>query len=55
MIGWGSQVYVIEDAARKFEYENPGVTVEIIDLRTIQPWDVETIEKVFNLNFIKSL
>ena len=36
-------MYVIENAVQLFEQNHPGVTVEIIDLRSILPWDVETI------------
>lgn len=30
------------------EKEMPGVSIEVIDLRTILPWDVETIEASVN-------
>lgn len=46
VVGWGSQLYVLENAINLFETMNPGVTCELIDLRTILPWDVETITKV---------
>ncbi|KAJ3192167.1 hypothetical protein HK101_006947 [Irineochytrium annulatum] len=46
VIAWGSQVYVAEDAATMAEKE--GISVEIIDLRTILPWDVETVVKSVN-------
>lgn len=42
-IGWGSQLFVLEQAIKRLEAQRPGVTVELIDLRTILPWDVETV------------
>lgn len=47
MIGWGSQVYVLEEAAKYVE-EHHGISVELIDLRTLAPWDVETVEASVN-------
>ena len=37
MITWGAMVYTAEEAAQQLE--NDGVSVEIIDLRTVMPWD----------------
>jgi 2-oxoisovalerate dehydrogenase E1 component beta subunit len=37
LITWGAMVYTAEEAAQQLE--NDGVSVEIIDLRTILPWD----------------
>ena len=45
IVGWGSQIYVLEHAVRMAE-EKLGVSCELIDLRTISPWDIETVEKV---------
>jgi 2-oxoisovalerate dehydrogenase E1 component beta subunit len=42
LIGWGSQMRVIEAAANKAEQEH-GIKSEIIDLRTLLPWDQETV------------
>ncbi|TPX71106.1 hypothetical protein SpCBS45565_g01263 [Spizellomyces sp. 'palustris'] len=48
VVGWGSQIYVLETAIAMIEKEIPGLQVELIDLRSILPWDVETIEKSVN-------
>lgn len=45
IVGYGSQIYTLEWAINMAE-EKLGVSCELIDLRTILPWDVETIEKV---------
>lgn len=44
MIGWGSQLRVIQSAARMAE-EELGVTCEVIDLKTVYPYDFEIIRK----------
>jgi len=43
IVGYGSQLRPIRIAARMAE-EHEGISVEIIDLRTVMPWDVETVE-----------
>ncbi|KAJ3309236.1 hypothetical protein HDV04_006300 [Boothiomyces sp. JEL0838] len=48
VVGWGSQLYVIEQAINMAKKTNPGLSVELIDLRTIYPWDVETVVKSVN-------
>lgn len=45
VIGWGTQVHVLREAC-DMAAEKWGVKCELIDLRTIVPWDIETIEKV---------
>merc|ERR1711871_837463 len=42
LVGWGSQTLVLERAADLAE-EELGVKCEVIDLRTINPWDVDTV------------
>jgi 2-oxoisovalerate dehydrogenase E1 component beta subunit len=49
VIGWGTQIHVLREAC-EMAREKFGVKCELIDLRTIVPWDIETIEKVWLLN-----
>ena len=49
MIAWGSQLYVCEQAIKMAEKVLPGIDVELIDMRTLSPWDAETVEQVFNI------
>jgi 2-oxoisovalerate dehydrogenase E1 component beta subunit len=39
---WGAMVYTAAEAAEKVEQED-GVSVEILDLRTLQPWDKKAV------------
>jgi 2-oxoisovalerate dehydrogenase E1 component beta subunit len=39
---WGAMVYTAVEAAQKVEEAN-GISVEIVDLRTLQPWDRKTV------------
>ncbi|WP_192036914.1 transketolase C-terminal domain-containing protein [Halomonas sp. YLGW01] len=41
LLAWGAQVEVMEQAAELAEKE--GISCEIIDLRSILPWDAETV------------
>lgn len=45
MVGWGTQLYVLESVIEELEASR-GISCELIDLRTILPWDLETILKV---------
>lgn len=41
LLAWGAQVEIIEKAAEMAEKQ--GISCEVIDLRTVLPWDVETV------------
>src|SRR5689334_9545575 len=41
LITWGAMVYTADEAAKKLEAD--GVSVEIIDLRTVMPWDRQAV------------
>ena len=47
LVTYGTMVYVAEAAARA-ALERLGVSVEVIDLRTVRPWDKETITQSVN-------
>jgi 2-oxoisovalerate dehydrogenase E1 component beta subunit len=51
VVTWGAMVYTAEEAAQQLD--NDGVSVEIIDLRTIMPWDkaavLESVRKTSKL------
>jgi len=42
LLGWGAQMEVVFDAAKMAE--EIGISCEVIDLRSILPWDAETLE-----------
>ncbi|XQW86257.1 alpha-ketoacid dehydrogenase subunit beta [Thalassotalea piscium] len=41
LLAWGAQLELVEKAAEKASAD--GISCEVIDLRTILPWDVETV------------
>jgi 2-oxoisovalerate dehydrogenase E1 component beta subunit len=41
VLGWGAQMEVIDKAVEMAEKE--GFSCEVIDLRTILPWDIDTV------------
>ena len=45
MVGYGTQVHVLREVATLAQ-EKLNVSCEVIDLRTILPYDLETITKV---------
>jgi 2-oxoisovalerate dehydrogenase E1 component beta subunit len=44
VVGYGSQMRVLQEACEKANRED-GVSCELIDLQTILPWDVETVQQ----------
>ncbi|XP_070407879.1 2-oxoisovalerate dehydrogenase subunit beta, mitochondrial isoform X2 [Nothobranchius furzeri] len=44
LIAWGTQIHVMSEVASMAQ-EKLGVSCEVIDLRTILPWDIETVCK----------
>jgi len=45
LVGWGTQVHVLRDVVQMAQ-DKLQVSCELIDLRTILPWDVDTVAKV---------
>lgn len=45
LIGWGTQVHVLLEAADMAQKEL-GASCEVIDLRSILPWDTKTVCEV---------
>ncbi|KAJ2692706.1 hypothetical protein H4218_006292 [Coemansia sp. IMI 209128] len=43
VVGYGAQMYALENAIQMIERDMPGVTCELIDLRTILPYDADTV------------
>lgn len=45
LVGYGAQMQVLRKA-RAMASEKLGVSCELVDLRTILPWDVDTVLQV---------
>jgi pyruvate/2-oxoglutarate/acetoin dehydrogenase E1 component len=50
VVGWGTQLYVLEKAIAQVE-NAASVSCELIDLRSILPWDRETVLQVNYSNY----
>ena len=48
LVGYGAQVQVLREVC-DMASDQLGVSCELIDLRTIMPWDLETVAQV-NIN-----
>lgn len=44
VLGWGGQLQVLQSACQ-LAHDQYGIDCELIDLQTILPWDVETVQK----------
>ncbi|XP_015249051.1 PREDICTED: 2-oxoisovalerate dehydrogenase subunit beta, mitochondrial [Cyprinodon variegatus] len=54
LVAWGTQIHVLREVANMAQ-EKLGVSCEVIDLRTILPWDNETVCKVSGHHSIVSI
>ena len=43
LVGWGTQMRVLQQAADSVA--SNGISCEIIDLQTLLPWDVDTVQR----------
>ncbi|PIO67578.1 Transketolase, pyridine binding domain protein [Teladorsagia circumcincta] len=50
VVTWGTQVHVALETAQMAK-EQLGMSIEVIDLQTIQPWDEDTVVKASNKRF----
>ena len=50
IVGWGTQIHVLRDMC-KLVKDELGVSCELIDLKTIIPWDEDTVIKVLSFAF----
>lgn len=53
LVGYGTQIHVLREVANMAQ-EKLNVSCEVIDLRTILPWDEETVISVRSFFFHKS-
>ncbi|MEQ2173281.1 hypothetical protein GOODEAATRI_030454, partial [Goodea atripinnis] len=54
LVAWGTQIHVLREVANMAQ-EKLGVSCEVIDLRTILPWDTETVCKVTSTSTVTSI
>lgn len=47
LVGWGTQIHILKEVAGMVK-EKLGASCEVIDLRTILPWDYETVVEVYS-------
>ena len=45
IVSYGAQMRVVDEAVREYEKANEGVAIEVIDLQTVYPFDLETVAK----------
>ena len=45
LVGYGTQIQVLREVC-DMARDKLGVSCELVDLRTIMPWDVETVAQV---------
>ena len=45
LVGWGTQIHILREVAEMAKAQLD-VSCELIDLRTILPWDADAIEEV---------
>lgn len=48
LVGWGAQVLVLEEAARRAAALAEPISCEVLDLRTLLPWDAAAVEASVN-------
>ncbi|KAI8466901.1 MAG: thiamine diphosphate-binding protein [Monoraphidium minutum] len=48
LVGWGAQVLVLQQAARAAAALSPPISCEVLDLRTLMPWDEAAVTASVN-------
>jgi len=54
LVSWGTQLHVLREVVTMAQ-EQLQLSCELIDLRTILPWDVDTVAKVISSLYYKLL